>query len=89
MFFRLVSAYEDKFKHENEYYRTIGNRIEKKYGALNFKTFIRMILDEPGCRLEKIGYCDNHWKTYLSKCGYCDVQYQYFVRSEQQSMMKC
>ena len=41
-----------------------------------------MILDDAGCRLESIGYCDNHWKTFLSKCGYCDVQYKYFVRSE-------
>ena len=80
--FRLVSAYEDKFKHENVYYGQIGRKIRLKYGALNFQTFIRMILDEVGCRLEKVGYCDNHWKTYLSKCGYCDIQYQYFVRSE-------
>ena len=41
-----------------------------------------MILDEKGCRLESIGYCDNHWKTFLSKCGYCDVQYQFVVRAE-------
>ena len=83
MNFRLVSAYEDKFRHhENPYYVEIGRNIQKKYGDLNFKTFVQMILDEPGCRLEDIGYCDNHWKTYLSKCGYCDLQYQYYVRSE-------
>ena len=80
--FRLASAYEDKFRqHTNEYYGKIAKSIEEKYGALSFKTFIQMILDKPGCRLKKIGRCDNHWKTYLSKCGYCDLHYQYFVRS--------
>ena len=79
---RLVSTFEDKFLHENYYYEEIGRNIQQKYGELTFKNFIQMILDDAGCRLESIGYCDNHWKTFLSKCGYCDVQYKYFVRSE-------
>jgi len=81
-FQRLVSTFEDKFLHENYYYEEIGRNIQQKYGELTFKNFIQMILDDAGCRLESIGYCDNHWKTFLSKCGYCDVQYKYFVRSE-------
>ena len=84
-FFRLVSAYEDKFAHFNKYYNSAyGKIMKKRYGDTSFKSFVKMILSTKGCRYMSRARChlDVHWQPYYSNCCYCRVHYKYFIRAE-------
>ncbi|OCT64814.1 carbohydrate sulfotransferase 9 [Xenopus laevis] len=75
---RLVSAYRDKFLHDEEYYysKTLANMIKRsvrKNGNLteriSFKEFANFIVSE------NPNYRDIHWKPMLELCDPCNIHY--------------
>ncbi|KAE8587336.1 hypothetical protein XENTR_v10021935 [Xenopus tropicalis] len=75
---RLVSAYRDKFLHDDEYYysKTVANNIKKKVRKngnsterVSFEEFVRFIVSE------NPHYRDIHWMPMLELCNPCNIHY--------------
>ena len=82
--FRIVSAYEDKILKYNKHYTpAVVTPMINKYGDTTFKSFVRMILDDPGCPDMSRCHLDVHWQPYYANCCFCRVHYKYFVRMEE------
>ncbi|XP_043942839.1 carbohydrate sulfotransferase 9-like [Protopterus annectens] len=79
---RLVSAYRDKFLHENDYYSTtVANKIKRKYrhksndnSTVTFKEFIRYVVEENNN--------DIHWMPMFQLCQPCSIEYDFIGRHE-------
>ena len=83
LFFRLVSAYEDKILISNEYNNVAFiYPLRRNYGDISFKSFVKMILEDPKCHHMSHCQLDVHWRPYFANCCYCKVPFQYFVRME-------
>ncbi|XP_053331395.1 carbohydrate sulfotransferase 8-like [Spea bombifrons] len=75
---RLVSAYRDKFLHEDEeyYYDTVAKiikrsigRSENSTGKITFEEFARFVVQENPL------YRDTHWKPMYELCDPCNIRY--------------
>ncbi|OCT64815.1 carbohydrate sulfotransferase 9 [Xenopus laevis] len=75
---RLVSAYRDKFLHDDTtfYSRSFSNLIKKVVrrnvnspGRISFEEFVRFIVSE------NPNYRDSHWKPMLELCDPCNIHY--------------
>ncbi|XP_077150770.1 carbohydrate sulfotransferase 8-like [Ranitomeya variabilis] len=79
---RVVSAYRDKFLHDNVYYgKTIANLIKKSLGIqsktnITFEQFANYITKE------KPYYRDTHWKPMYQLCEPCNIQYDFIGKFE-------
>ena len=86
-FSRLVSAYVDKIKEQNDasYYSKIAQIKERYGGEPTFPHFVQYILDSPevrGCTLEDCETVDAHWRPFYARCAYCDVDYDVIGKME-------
>ncbi|OCT68634.1 carbohydrate sulfotransferase 9-like [Xenopus laevis] len=82
---RLVSAYRDKFLHDEEHYysKTMANMIKRsvrKNGnsteRLSFKEFASFIVSENAY------YRDIHWRPMLELCDPCNIHYDIIGKFE-------
>lgn len=80
---RLVSAYRDKFLHDDDIYysETIANLIRKTLcidskANITFKQFARFIVKE------NPSYRDTHWKPMYQLCDPCNIQYDFIGKFE-------
>jgi hypothetical protein len=86
-YFRLVSAYVDKIKEQNDasYYSTIAQIQEKYGGEATFPHFVQYILDSPevqNCSIDDCHSVDAHWRPFYDRCAYCNVDYDVIGKME-------
>ena len=70
-------------KYNTHYTPAVVTPMINKYGDTSFKSFVRMILDDPGCQDMSRCHLDVHWQPYFANCCFCRVPYKYFVRMEE------
>ena len=87
-YFRLVSAYEDKFKYKmDKFYLPKVQKVEVEFGGgnLSFPNFVNHILtifDSKNCSMGSCPGIDLHWKPFNEICGFCNVSFQAIAKLE-------
>lgn len=72
LFYRIVSAYEDKALGLSENGEVFGGIRNK-----TFPKFINAVLQEWTSHS-----CNEHWRPYYAHCDYCDIKYDMIGRLE-------
>jgi hypothetical protein len=86
--FRLVSAYEDKFKYKmDKFYLSKVQNLEAAFGggSLTFPNFMTHILqnfENKNCSMEHCRAVDVHWSPFNDMCAFCDVPFQAIAKLE-------